>query len=543
MANILKQKPKSLQTKVKEAPLLPGVYIYRDPKGKILYIGKAKVLRNRVKSYFSNYSRVEEKIRQMIDLAESVEYYVVDSEVEALILESMLIKKYKPKYNSQQVDDKNYIYVKFDKPKRKGAKSNENREDFPRIQIVREKLKDDAEYFGPYPDTMPARRLLRNLRKVFPYRTCDRRIEQVSTNPLKIETNNPKPCLYYHLGVCGAPCATLQSKADYMKNFNNIKKFFKGEKNLIAAKLEARMKKAASQQKFEEAAQLRNRIRDIRYVASNIKLDVDIDEVVIMKQKQERRKQALQDLITRLQFPVEVMSLHPKKQFRIEAYDISNIQGSNAVGSMVVFIDGEPKPQLYRRFKIKMKNEPNDFAMLQEVLTRRFNQYLRSKLWDDSDKEQLEHNEYTDNEGFTIEIPKELKQKLKNWKPDESFSQTPDLIIIDGGKGQLSSTYKILQSYGLVDQVPIVGLAKQEEELFKVAEQFKDPSYIDLDQIPEDSKITRTPIGKIDDFVKIRLPRRSESLYLVQRIRDEAHRFAITYHRKLRSKKLKELIK
>ncbi len=539
--SILATKSSTMQAAVKSAPLLPGCYIYRDGKNKILYIGKAKILRNRVKSYFNNYTRVEEKIRQMIDRAQSIEFIVVDSEIEALILESNLIKKYKPKYNSMLVDDKHYIYVKFERPRHKmltdAKQATDGKEDFPEVLIVREKKDDGGEYFGPYPDTMPAKRLLRRLRRVFPYRTCDRRIVQVGTDPVKVDTNNPVPCLYYHLGLCNAPCAGLESKVVYQRNFNNIRKFFLGEKQDIAVQVETEMKAAAKHHEFEIAAKLRNRLADIKYIAANIGLDKDIDEVAIMQAKKERKQRALEELVTRLNFPAEAMDTHPKEGFRIECYDISNIQGTNAVGAMVVFVDGEPRPDLYRRFRIQMKNEPNDFAMLQEVLTRRFNQYLRSQVAQQSSDAGEVPTEFTNNEGFTVEVPKDIQKKLKAWKPDPSFSQQPDLIIIDGGKGQLSSTYKILSAYGLVDQIPMVGLAKREEDIFKVAEQFKAPVVWEQGgALLSDQKLKYTDIDDPNAYEKIHLPRRSEALYLVQRIRDEAHRFGITYHRKLRSK-------
>lgn len=500
---ILATKPQTMQDMVMNAPLLPGCYIYRNGKGKILYIGKAKVLRNRVKSYFSNYKRVEEKIRQMIDRAQSIEFLITDSEIEALILEIMLIKKYKPKYNTMHVDDKNYVYVKFEKVKAtpKGQKAN-----IPTVSTTRQKLKDGAEYFGPYPDSRAINRLLRRLRRVFPYPT---RPEKVTIPRLKsdpIISHEPRASFHAQIGLSPDFHSEEITRGEYENNINSIKKIFAGEKSTLTADLEKQMKQAAKDHKFEQAARLRNMLHDIKYAGSNLRIDSDTDEVAIMKEKKERRLRAQAELVERLQFPEDKM--HDHKGFRMECYDISNFQGKSAVGSMVVFVDGQPKPDLYRRFKIRMKNEPNDFAMLQEVLTRRFNQFLG--------------------------------KPNKNWKPDESFSQKPDLIIIDGGKGQLSSTFKILQGYGLADDIPIVGLAKQEEEIFKMAEQFDENARQDID-FDWDTAMLHDKITHPDsEFSKIRLPRRSESLYLVQRIRDEAHRFAITYHRKLRSKLLKE---
>lgn len=519
-----------MQTAVKEAPLLPGCYIYRNGKGKILYIGKAKVLRNRVRSYFNNYSRVEEKIRQMIDQAQSIEFYITDSEIEALILEANLIKKYKPKYNSMMVDDKSYAYVKFDKVKTSHGKLVP----MPTITITREKIKDDAEYFGPYPDSRAIKRLITRLRRVFPFCSSKAKVIIPASKSETFKSNQYKPCFHYGINLCNGVCAGLVTRGEYEHNLNCMKQFFRGEKSQLEHEFEMAMKQASKEQRYEYAARFRNMLNDIKYAGSNLHIDRDIDELSVMKEKQEKKVRAQADLVERLQFPADKLKPHPG--FRIECYDISNIQGTNAVGSMVVSIDGQPTPENYRRFRIRMKNEPNDFAMMQEVLTRRFGQYIKSQLARENKPEVVE--EYIDNEGFTVELPTELKTKLKNWKPDESFSQLPDLIIIDGGKGQLSSAYKILKSFGLADTVPIVGLAKREEEIFKVGEQFKPENEVLF--TPENYAphvpLKRTPLDKIEEFQRILLPRKSEALYIVQRIRDEAHRFAITYHRKLRSK-------
>ncbi|MCA9381381.1 excinuclease ABC subunit UvrC [Candidatus Dojkabacteria bacterium] len=509
MSKILESKTKAFQKSIAEAPLLPGCYMYKDKSGEIIYIGKAKKIRNRVKSYFTNYEKLDARIRSMIDEIHTVEFLTVDTEVDALILESNLIKKYSPKYNIMLRDDKSYIYVKFEKI-RKANQPIPTRysvyQDFPRVTVIRNKKDDGAEYFGPYPDSMPAKRILKRLRKIFPYRTSRHLVYQESSDPLKIFTEDKKPCFYYHIGLCNGACAGLESKEHYQKNYKNIRKFFLGEKKQLLNQLDSKLKKASADKKYEEAAKLRDRIRDINYVTANINISHDTDDVVLNELKKKRRDDAVNNLIGFLKFPQDKLENH--KNFRIECYDISNIQGTNAVGSMVVMIDGEIKPALYRRFKIKMKNEPNDFAMLQEVLTRRFRQFLNSQDADD------------------LDIPTDLWKRSKNWKADESFSQKPDLIIIDGGKGQLASTYKILYSFNLHNEIPIVGLAKREEEIFKLSDQFKDEFF--------------NQINDSDQFKRILLPRRSESLFMVQRLRDEAHRFAITYHRNLRSKKLLE---
>jgi excinuclease ABC subunit C len=484
--NPLSSKSQIFQDKIQNAPKEPGCYMYLDSEGTIIYVGKAKILINRLKSYFINYSKLDSKTQSMIDNAVDVNYLTVDSEVEALILETNLIKKYKPKYNIMMRDDKNYTYVKFEKQV-KGVN------DFPRIRLVRQKDEtDNAEYFGPYPSTLPLKNILKRIRKVFPYASCNRRMIQVSEDPLEVDTNNSVPCLYYHLGLCNAPCASLQNKAEYMKNFNSIKKFFSGAKNDILNDLEKQMGIYSKTQEYEQAAQVRDKINDIKYVTQSIKLDNNVDDVVISELKEQERREAIAQIIEFLKFPPDILKM--TENFKIECYDISNIQGTNAVGSMTVMVNGQLRKDLYRKFKIRMKNEPNDFAMLQEVLTRRFGR----------------------------------AGGVEGKTPDPSFSILPDLIIIDGGKGQLASTYRILRDLNLHNIIPIVGLAKKEEELFRLTKQFQDQDWPDPTQ---------------KTFTRILLPRRSEALFLVQRIRDEAHRFGITYHRKLRSKQMINKVK
>ncbi len=502
MNSILSSKNTTFQEKIINASKLPGCYLYKDNRGKVLYVGKAKVLVNRVKSYFINYKKLDIKIQQMLDQAFDIELITVDSEIEALILETNLIKKYKPKYNSLMIDDKNYTWVKFEKYI-KGVK------DFPRIKLVREKLDDGSEYFGPFPDRVPLRNVLKRLRKVFPYVTCNRKLIQKTDNPLLIETNNSTPCLYYHIGLCNAPCASLESRDDYLKRFNEIKRFFRGEKLSIINSLEREMGSFSKIKNYEEAAIIRDKINDIKYVTKNIRIDSDVDDIVVSNLKLEERREGLNQLIEELKFPSDKLSYH--KDFKIECYDISNIQGSNPVGAMTVMINGSLSPSLYRKFKIRGKNTPNDFFMLQEMLTRRFS-HVNINTIQNSD---IVLNDNLEN----IEDYKESKDI------DPSFSVLPDLIIIDGGKGQLSSSYKILYNLGLHNIIPIIGLAKRDEEVFKLTHQFR-----------EDFSEYNLEFEKV--FTRIYLPRRSESLYLVQRIRDEAHRFGITFHRKLRSQSL-----
>lgn len=517
MSEYILTKNKQFQEKVLEAPLNPGCYLYKNDKGKILYIGKAKVLRKRVKSYFLNYKRIDPKYQIMLDQATTVDYVIADSEIEALILEANLIKKYKPKYNKMLVDDKNYIWIRIDR--RKGSpipqKVKESDElvpgsTYPTINVIRSKIDDGAHYFGPYPDTRPVRRSIDNIRKIFPFCTNGKKYHRSKGNLIKVTKGN-KPCFHYHIGLCDGVCAGLESPTSYNKKIENVKKFFKGEKGKIEQKLNKEMQDAARNHNYEKAAKLRDKLKDIKYATKYIALDQDMDEVEIMAKKAQQKKDALEDLIAYLDFP----NLVNKKRFRIECYDISNIQGTNATGAMTVFIDGKAEPSMYRKFKIRMKNEPNDFAMMQETLFRRFYSYLvhhqiASKLV------------LKDSSGYEINPSKYFTVSAKKF--DESLNTVPDIIVIDGGKGQLSSAYKIMRSFNL--NIPIIGLAKREEEVFVVEQQRIDEDFL------SDSGLSMNEI----EFKKIHLPRSSEASYILQRIRDEAHRFGITYHRKLRLK-------
>jgi len=258
------------------------------------------------------------------------------------------------------------------------------------------------------------------------------------------------------------------------------------------------MKTYSTDKEYKQAAQIRDKIIDIKYVTANIGIDNEIDDISVEELKIKQREGGISDLVAQLKFPEDKLKVH--KGFRIECYDISNIQGTNPVGAMTVMIDGEVRPDQYRKFRITMQETPNDFGMHQEMMERR----LKSL-----DPEVVE------------------KKKLK---PDDSFMSKPDLIIIDGGKGQLHSVYLILKQYGFHTEIPIVGLAKREEEIFKMSSQFKTL------ENAEDEQSLR--LQGISQFTRIMLPRKTEALFIVQRIRDESHRFGITFHRKLRSKKM-----
>jgi len=445
-----------LQEQLDKAPDLPGCYIYRDKSGTVLYVGKAINLKRRVKSYFQRFDYQIVRIRNMIKQIDSIEYVVADNDLEAFILETNLIRKYKPKYNVSKKDDKNYSWIMIDPSL-----------DFPKIELVRKRTVKKAFYIGPYAAQYPLKHILETLRKIFPYRTCNRVITEKNG---RISSSNSKPCLYWYLGLCNAPCAGYLTKKDYRQNVTHIKNFLVNKKEKVLDGLKTNMINLAAQRKFEAAAKIRDKISDLVYLGTKVEIEESTDEMNFRKLKAEGQNRALKELIEAL----PELKIKFKKNLKIECYDISNIQGAYAVGSMVVFVDGKPAKDLYRKFRIKTNNTPDDFLMHREVQQRRFKKYL--------DKSE-----------------------------DKSFKTLPDLIIIDGGKGQLSSAYQTQKELDV--NVPVIGLAKRFEDIFIVDDQN----------------------GRID-FVKRSLHRQSQARYLIQRIRDEAHRFAITYHRQVRSR-------
>ncbi len=443
----MKETLTQLEDKIQNTPQNPGIYIYKDINGKVLYVGKAKNLHKRVLQYFSRSVSHSPRIEQMITKIHDLEYHIVDTELEALVLEANLIKKYKPKYNVLMKDDKSYTWIKIT-----------TKEEYPRILRVRDQDKrdDGNTYFGPYPDSRTVYTILKLLRKIFPFRTCDYEISEVEA------IKKSRLCLYYHLGLCPGPCDHLIERLAYRKEIFHIISFLKGENRGIITEYRQQMQDYSQNMEYEKAAAVRDTIYAILYITQKISIGTNIDEHMLEKQRGFTIKKGLGELF-------EAVKANGDHQFRMECYDISNIQGTNPVGAMVVFEQGVAKKSDYRKFKIRNMHTPNDFAMMSEMLERRF-AYLN-------------------------------KDDVK----DESFRSIPDLIIIDGGKGQLSTAYEILKSFHLT--IPIIGLAKREELIF----------------FPENP----TPL---------RLKRDSPALYLIQRIRDEAHRFGITFHRNLRSK-------
>ncbi len=549
------------------APLKPGCYLMKDTDGKVIYVGKAVSLRNRLRSYFHDSSQDDHKTRKLVSHIAEIEWIVVGSELEALILEMNLIKKYRPRYNVRLVDDKSYPYIKVHWA-----------DDFPKVTVTRQMAKDGSRYYGPYTSVWAVHQTLDVLRHIFPYLTCDRVITGM----------DERACLYYDIKLCSAPCIGKVDKTGYRQMIDDLGQFLEGHTEPIVSRLHTEMEQASEQLLFERAAALRNQIQAIDrvvekqkvvssdyidsdviamacsdgeaclqvffirngkligreyflmegaeetpdaevigdfikqfydqapFVPPQVLLPQEIEEMNIIRRWLETRRggkkvelriprqgpeqELIQMAAENASATLESLeaqwhadthrqeeSLNELKKYldlsavpnRIECYDISNTQGTAAVGSMVVFGQGVPKKNLYRRFNIKSVSGPDDFASMEEVLTRRFNRWKAAQ---------------------------ELAEQPGE-KPDPAFAILPDLLIVDGGKGQLGRAVKVLEQFELTGKFFVTGLAKQNEELF----------------VP----------GKSHSIL---LPRHSQALYLIQRVRDEAHRFAITAHRGRRDK-------
>ncbi len=497
-------------------PTLPGSYIFKDRDGNVLYVGKAKNLRKRVSSYFQNYNDLTARLQLMIDQAVTVETYIVESEVEALILEASLIKKYKPKYNVLLKDDKSYAWIKITK------------DPYPIIYRTRNTKDKNAIYFGPFPDAHVRDQVLNFLRKEFPYRTCSYQITDEDNAKRAERRKNgeivkSRLCTFYHIGRCQGPCEGLISQQEYLENINAIKKFLQNKKKTLLHELTQKMKFYANNLEFEKAAKVKQQIDELTYVSQKLMISYGDDEDDVMRLMYQRIMKGLEFLIKDLKVgqyrllyknapklfdksldEIKQMRSEYLDKFRIECFDISNISGTNPVGSMVVFEGGVPQKSHYRKFKINVKNTPDDFAMMREMLLRRFT-YLKPK---NTLLDLAEHNNQilstlgiNDDSVTTNSNVVELKTKA-----DESFSAIPDLIIVDGGKGQLSVAVDVLHSLKL-DHLSVCALAKKHEEIFVPGEK-----------------------------TSHRYDNQKDTLFLLQRIRDEAHRFGITYHRDRRSK-------
>jgi excinuclease ABC subunit C len=543
-----------LTEQIRGLPNSPGVYLFKDAEDNILYVGKAASLRHRVSSYFGGGQKLTPKLQRMVSKVSDIDYFVTGSEQEALILELNLIKRHHPVYNVRLKDDKTFPYLKIDLS-----------EDWPRVFVTRRLEEDGGRYFGPFASAKSVRQTLKLIKGIFPFRSCSR----------VITGNDRRACLDYDIGRCLAPCIGASSREEYAEVIKQVVLFLEGKQEKVVRQLESRMNKAAEAMDFETAARLRDQIQAVEQVvegqriAATVKGEQDViafaqdgdqayvqvffvrsgkligrESFLLQGTRYEKPSQIMTSFIKQfyasspyipplllIQYPVEDMATLKgwlqgkrggrvsiqlprrgnRKQLldivarnaqegleqlkikrlaspkalsaaldeikeelklsrppsRIEGYDISDIQGMAAVGSMVVFDRGKPKPAHYRRFKIKTIAAANDYAMLQEVLRRRFK---------------------------------------RAGAASDSWAILPDLVLIDGGRGQLNAARETMAEMG-VALVPVASLAKENEEVF-------------IPQKPE----------------PIVLARSSPALQLLQRLRDEAHRFALGYHRKVRKR-------
>ena len=433
-------------------PLKPGVYKFYDRNKKLLYIGKALNLRNRVKSYFNDTLYDRPYVKKMIPLIETVEIVETNNEIESLVLEAALIKEFKPKYNTDLKDDKSYAWIYVS-----------TKDEFPLIKITRNVTSKElkkGELFGPYPNIHSARRVFTYLRKLYPFCTC-----------LPERAKREKECMYFHIGLCPGPYQGHISKEEYRKNINEILKFLKGRKRGQIAKLESKMKQYSKAKEYEKAGELRDKIEDLKYLGEKIDFEYNESPESYIT----RRKQLLQSNFQELK-----IELGLKKLNRIECYDISNIQGKEAYGSMVVAEKGEIKRSEYRIFKIRTIDTPNDTQMLKEVLSRRFNE----------------------------------KQK-------EKYNSCPEIVLIDGGKGQLS-----VVELSIPQNIYLLGITKGRKYKRKGGRLLDEFWYMNRDS----KKVEKIKIINKEILIDLR---------------DEAHRFAILHHRKarVRASKKSELLK
>jgi len=436
-------------------PRNPGVYLFKNRQGKIIYIGKAKNLRNRVTSYFQKNLTLEPKTKILVSRIADLEITQTDTELEALVLEAELIKKHKPKYNIVHKDDKSRLFIVIRKD---SLPVGSKKVKLPKVITARKTdLKKYDIKFGPFTNSTTTKQILRTIRKIFPFRDCS------PSKFVRYQKLN-KPCLYGHLGICMAPCLSGADLRRAHKEIVRLKRFLSGRSSGIIKDYEQLMHKASKDKKFESAACYRDTLRRFECVRTNFKTADQYME----------NPNLLEDIAARalkeLEAGIPLLNTVPIK---IECYDISNISGKEAVGALVVSIEGRMQKSHYKRFKIRLEEKPDDVFMMKEVLTRR------------------------------------IKRGLAKEEKNSSWS-LPDLIVLDGGKGQVSAGLEVLDSLGA--EVPLIGLAKRKE----------------------------TIVYKADgEFKEINLPENNEGLKLLIRLRDEAHRFAQSYHHRLRLKKIK----
>ena len=614
----------TLQAVLNSLPHKPGIYLHKDAEGQVLYVGKATSLYSRVRSYFGDPADLSPKNRALVAKIADIEYIVVGSEVEALILENEYIKRYQPRYNVRLRDDKNYPYIKVALT-----------EDFPRVYRVRNFRRDGNRYFGPYTNSGAVDATLDLMNKIFPFRTC--RYDGAPWAPPRGQEDNPppewkqkflaRPCTQYYIHRCGAPCVGYVSREQYDEVIAQVILFLEGKHEAVLADLRRQMEEAAENLEFERAASLRDRMQAVEQVLEKQKIihttgpgDQDVvaladgddetcaqvfffrggklvgreyfilqgtretaqseimssflqqfydtaphipgelllatepDDAEALRQwlRQKRggavtltvpqrgEKLRLVEMVAQNAHEVleqqrikwlsdsqktalaleelrEALNL-PTTPHRIECYDISNISGTSSVGSMVVLEDGRPRSSDYRRFRIKTVEGSNDVASLQEVLRRRFKRLTNTPTPQEDGSDAAEETEAPLTETETIEetLSDETLSDEAGASADmagDPWGQLPDLVIVDGGRPQLNAALAVIAE--LPVGIPVIGIAKENHGTIGTYEEI----YL---------------VGQQEPLV---LPRGSQGLYLLQRVRDEAHRFAITYHRQVRSKR------
>ena len=432
---------------LKKLPSSAGVYFYKDKTGLIIYVGKATNLKNRVKQYFQKSRHFDPKTQLLIKDIADIEWQQTSGEAEALFLEAELIKRYQPKYNILLRDDKSSVYIRI------------NIKDFaPSVTLTRRPSDDQAEYFGPYLAAWQVRRALKYLRKAFPFSTHI--------------TLPKRACLDVHLGLCPGPETATYNRQEYLANLRHLMGYIKGSNKSLAKIFKKKMLECASQQRFEDAARMRNRLASLNALQNQV-IFGDRESLDISK---DYSLNEIKQLLGLKEIPK-----------RIESYDISHTQGVGAVASMVVFVNGLAEKPAYRKFQMNLPGN-NDVAHIKETLTRRFS-----------------------------------SNNKKKWP-------RPNLIIIDGGKGQLKGALEALAASNI--KIPTIGLAKRQEEI--VVNNFASNTQLDFEKI----KNLKPVVTKLGNYTTIKLPMNSNSIKLMQRIRDEAHRFALSYHSVIRQRGL-----
>ena len=438
-----------LADKLDQLPKAPGVYFHKDKDGKVIYIGKAAVLRNRVRQYFQKSRNMDPKTTALVNEIVDIDWIEVETELDALFLEAELIRRYLPRYNILLRDDKSLTYIRIN-----------YKDDYPSVTLTRRPLDDNAEYFGPYTSALTLRRSLKYLRRIFPYST------HIGVIPKRV-------CLQYHLGLCPGLEENKTSLADYRANLRQLIRYLRGDRTALMINIEKSMKQAATKKDYESAAKYRNQLMSLKSLSNRI-IFSDKENLEMSK---DLGLAGLTDILG--------LSSIPR---RIEGYDISHMQGTHNVASMVVFVNGIPDKVSYRKFKMRLPGN-NDFGHMEETIGRRLSE-TNQKKW-----------------------------------------TVPNLILIDGGKGQLSSAIKARDK--LNSNVPMIGLAKREEEI--IVENNTSNVVINRELL----KTHRAIISDSGDFSAILLPKDSPIIKLLQRIRDESHRFAVSYHTILKVKSQK----